>query len=604
MENYPGNTTAIQIVDGKRASSKMASVADCITLCFFSHALRSKTFSLLGLMQHTDYLLLSIFVLCAGFALSASAHAATYYVATQGNDSNPGTQDAPWRTIQKAANAANAGDTVNVGPGTYVERVNMRQSGITFIGSGNKESIIDGSTPTSGWTSDGNGVWKTTSIGKPYAMTVEGKTVWRLDDTVMNGSSEYGNANDLRRPADQMFSSHYVDQLPWWEGVEALFGQRGNTTYLRIRNGDNPAHRNVRSAPAGGVVTIDGKSNITLRNFTIVGGQYGVRLTGGSSDNIIEDSYLSNGRVRIFLGRTSNNIIRNNEITMNGICCTQYRPGEWGTSTYARKVMHQIYAINKFPVGTSSEDDKGIEIEAGASNNQIIGNHIHDGVVGISLEESNGTKILGNTIHNFSAQGIFPSDMQGGSVEIGGNLLYDNDHNIRIQNVERNKTVYIYANRFHEPLEGDGGKHVHFSFIGCGGAKDAACSTDITIWIYHNSFAGGGWAVNGGGKNLVMPNVHVINNIFSSRGINESYGAKGVEFSSNLETQMWRSNHLPDFQPPKNARNVGRTLSNLPGMTAAYFGDGRPDIGAVQVGGSAVISTPSPNRGSHADTKP
>ena len=122
----------------------------------------------------------------------------------------------------------------------------------------------------------------------------EGKTVWRLDDTVMNGSSEYGNDNDLRRPADQKFSSHYVDQLPWWEGVEALFGQRGNTTYLRIRNGDNPAHRNVRSAPAGGMVTIDGKSHITLRNFTIVGGQSGVRLTGGSSDNIIEDAYSSN----------------------------------------------------------------------------------------------------------------------------------------------------------------------------------------------------------------------------------------------------------------------------------------------------------------------
>ena len=83
----------------------------------------------------------------------------------------------------------------------------MRQSGITFIVSGNKESIIDGSTPTSGWTSDGDGVWKTTSIGKPYAMTVEGKTVWRLDDTVMNGSSEYGSANDLRRPAARCFRS-------------------------------------------------------------------------------------------------------------------------------------------------------------------------------------------------------------------------------------------------------------------------------------------------------------------------------------------------------------------------------------------------------------
>ena len=135
---------------------------------------------------------------------------------------------------------------------------------------------------------------------------------------------------------------------------------------------------------------------------------------------------------------------------MDGICCTQYRPGEWGNSTYARQVRHQ----NMRSINFRSERHPRMiraDIDAGASNNQIIGNHIHDGVVGISLEESNGTKILGNTIHNFSAQGIFPSDMQGGSVEIGGNLLYDNDHNIRIQNVEWNKTVYIYANRFHEP---------------------------------------------------------------------------------------------------------------------------------------------------------
>ena len=574
----------------------MASVVDCITIYFFSHELRLKTFSPLVLMQQTDHLLLSIFVLCAGFVLSASAHAATYYVATSGNDSNPGTQASPWRTIQKAANTANSGDTVQVDLGTYVERVNMTKSGLTFIGSGNKESLIDGSTPTSGWTSDGNGVWKTTSIGKPYAMTVEGKTVWRLEDKVMNGSSEYGSANDLRRPADQMFTDNYVGQMPWWEGVEALFGQSGNTTYLRIRNGDNPANRNVRSAPAGAVITIDRKSNITLKNFKIVGGQYGVRLTGGSSNNIIEDSYLSNGRARIFLGQTSNNIIRNNEITMDGICCTQYRPGEWNSSTYARKVMHQIYGINKFPIGASSEDDMGIEIKAGASNNQIIGNHIHDGVVGISLEESTGTKILGNTIHNFSAQGIYPGDMNGGSVEIGGNLLYENDHNIRIQHVEWNKTVYIYANRFHEPMEGDGGKHVHFSFIKCGGAEEGGCPTDITIWIYHNSFAGGGWAVEGGGKNAVMPNVHVVNNIFSTRGINSSYGAKGVEFSSNLETKIWRSNSLPDFQPPSNARNAGRNLSNLPGMTTVYFGDGQPDIGAVQVGGSPLVSSPTPRQ--------
>jgi hypothetical protein len=51
---------------------------------------------------------------------AASASAATYYVSTSGNDANPGTQAAPFATIQKAANVARAGDLILVQPGTYV----------------------------------------------------------------------------------------------------------------------------------------------------------------------------------------------------------------------------------------------------------------------------------------------------------------------------------------------------------------------------------------------------------------------------------------------------------------------------------------------------
>jgi hypothetical protein len=53
-----------------------------------------------------------------------------FYVATTGNDSNPGTStSAPWRTIQHAMSSATPGSTVNIMAGTYQERLTMDVSG-------------------------------------------------------------------------------------------------------------------------------------------------------------------------------------------------------------------------------------------------------------------------------------------------------------------------------------------------------------------------------------------------------------------------------------------------------------------------------------------
>src|SRR5215831_14508256 len=49
------------------------------------------------------------------------AQAATYYVATTGSDSNPGTQAAPFKTITYAYSKASAGTTIIVAPGTYTD---------------------------------------------------------------------------------------------------------------------------------------------------------------------------------------------------------------------------------------------------------------------------------------------------------------------------------------------------------------------------------------------------------------------------------------------------------------------------------------------------
>jgi hypothetical protein len=74
----------------------------------------------------------------------------TYYVSTSGNDNNAGTLAAPWRTIQKAANTVQPGDTVQVRAGTYNEVVTLKASGnstqgyITFANYPGEAPIVDG----------------------------------------------------------------------------------------------------------------------------------------------------------------------------------------------------------------------------------------------------------------------------------------------------------------------------------------------------------------------------------------------------------------------------------------------------------------------------
>jgi hypothetical protein len=71
-----------------------------------------------------------------------TAFGAVYYVAPGGDDAAVGSSDAPWRTIQKAANTVVAGDTVRVRSGNYPERVTESTDGgpdrfITYVADDN-----------------------------------------------------------------------------------------------------------------------------------------------------------------------------------------------------------------------------------------------------------------------------------------------------------------------------------------------------------------------------------------------------------------------------------------------------------------------------------
>ncbi|HET8609204.1 MAG TPA: right-handed parallel beta-helix repeat-containing protein [Burkholderiales bacterium] len=101
-----------------------------------------------------------------------SVWAATYYVATDGSDSNSGTSlDSPFRTIQHAVNKAVAGDTVLVRGGTYREDVEMTTGGtadqpINIFAYAGEIPVIKGSDVVTGWTRYSSAIWEKT--GWPY----------------------------------------------------------------------------------------------------------------------------------------------------------------------------------------------------------------------------------------------------------------------------------------------------------------------------------------------------------------------------------------------------------------------------------------------------
>src|SRR4030095_4384242 len=89
-----------------------------------------------------------------------------FHVATIGSDDADGSEDRPFRTINRAADLAQPGDTVVVHGGEYREWVKPRRGGlsdlrrITYTAAAGEHVVIKGSERVTGWEPDGGTVWK------------------------------------------------------------------------------------------------------------------------------------------------------------------------------------------------------------------------------------------------------------------------------------------------------------------------------------------------------------------------------------------------------------------------------------------------------------
>ncbi|HKE46941.1 MAG TPA: right-handed parallel beta-helix repeat-containing protein [Rhodanobacteraceae bacterium] len=211
----------------------------------------------------------AVFVL----ALAATAaQATTYYVATTGNDGNPGTSSRPWRTIQHAADRVAPGDTIRVRAGNY--------AGANFETSGTASRPIvlqayPGETP----------VINADNPVTPDGINLEGASYMTVKGFTVNGRTRAGiravTCNHVTIRDNRM------DRNGYW-GILTGFCDD-----LLIEH--NVASRSVHQH--GIYVSNSGDRPVIRRNFVYGNSQAGIHMNGDASEG--GDGIISNAIVEM-----------------------------------------------------------------------------------------------------------------------------------------------------------------------------------------------------------------------------------------------------------------------------------------------------------------
>lgn len=158
--------------------------------------------------------------------------AATYYVAPDGQDSHPGSEVRPWRSIQYAADRVQPGDTVRiragnyyVGSGLYFRRAGTTDEPIVYRAHGDGPVRITNSTVLSG-------PWKKVERDI-YAAPVSKGVQCAFDGD-----------EPLAPPGPHGFKGDTIEKM-----IPGSFLVDEQTLYVRLADGADPSGRTIRAAP-------------------------------------------------------------------------------------------------------------------------------------------------------------------------------------------------------------------------------------------------------------------------------------------------------------------------------------------------------------------
>ncbi|MGP4060508.1 right-handed parallel beta-helix repeat-containing protein [Halobacillus sp. H74] len=402
-----------------------------------------------------------------------------YHVAKNGSDLSEGTEQSPFLTINQAASAAVAGDTIIVHEGEYREWVKPKNSGlsetrrITYKAADGERVVIKGSEQINDWQLVEGTVWKFTVPNdffgeyNPFKEEIFGDWVVynpgrHLGDVYLNGKSFY-EAENLEQVLNPSIQTEVLDH---WTNKVVVAHDPGQSKYVWFSevdenkttiyanfHGDDPTKElveiNVRKCCFYPVET--GVNYITVRGFEMAQaatpwtpptadqpGLVGPHWSKGwiIEDNVIHDSKCS----AISIGKegSTGNNYRSKRKDKPGY---QYQlesvflAGQAGWSK--EKIgSHTIRNNTIYDCGQN-----GIVGHLGCVFSEIYNNHIYNialkrefyghEIAGIKLHAPIDVQIHHNRIHDCSLGTWLDWQTQG--TRVSSNLYYRNNRDLFIE---------------------------------------------------------------------------------------------------------------------------------------------------------------------------
>ncbi|TLX74356.1 DUF1565 domain-containing protein [Labilibacter sediminis] len=187
-------------------------------------------------------ILFLILVICIGFNLRAKE----YFVSPSGKDSNKGSQESPFRTINTAIKFLKAGDTCFLREGTYNEEVDIsnlrgsKNNPIIISAYNNEKVIFDGSDPITGkWEKHSENIYKL-KIKEPIWQLFQGdemKILARWPNASFTDGSIWDMKSTWRHQGKASVFGTLVDERP--VAADYMHNEDEGASTFEVKEGKN-----------------------------------------------------------------------------------------------------------------------------------------------------------------------------------------------------------------------------------------------------------------------------------------------------------------------------------------------------------------------------